>query len=348
MKKTIITLGIGSIGCILLLVILVNFTDMPNERKNGFSRHWLSTEIIPIHQTAIEAPLEYIAGATPSHYFFTVPNPQWLVMTDHSLHRQDTILFPVGVTDKLASLHSCMIDSPWIYLHANNIPALYYARFDGGRLQTVKLATSLFTKSVQLSPSTMIVRAFDTAHQLQIFQKIDGRTGKVTRQAYIVPQDRKDAGFSTDGTLRYDSLTKRLLFTQFFQNRFYCLDTNLNLQYTGHTIDTTNTNTVSIQQVRIDHEDRLMPSAPRIRVNEQSCVGNGRLYVLSGLIADNENRNAFRENAAIDCYAISDGHYIGSFHIPYIDGEKIKSFYVTSNALIVLYKGSIATFSLNS
>lgn len=321
---------------------------MPNEHKNGFNRHWLAEDSRPLYQVAIASSFEYIAGATQSHYFFTVPNPKWLVMTDSSLRKQDTILFPVPLTERLLSLHRISVDSPWIYLHANNYPALYYARMDQGKLQATKLATSLFTKSVQISPACLVVRSFDGTQQRQLFQKINSYTGQVTTQAGIVPQEKEDGGFSTDGMLQYDSLTKRLLFVQFYQNRFFCADTNLNLQYTGNTIDTLQTNTVSIQKVRIDQEDRLMPATPRIKVNEESCVSNGYLFILSALIADNEKAALFRNNAVIDCYRISNGQYAGSFHIPNLSGEKIKSFLMLKDRLLVVYKGSIATFPVGN
>lgn len=346
MKRAITTLVTGTIACVIVLLLLVRFSGMPNEQKNGFTRRWLSAAIYPLHQADIHAPYQYIAGATRSHFFLAVPNPKWLVMTDYSLQRQDTFSFPVPLSDKLTSLHTCTVDSPWIYLHANNIPALFYAHVDSGRMRAVRLSTGLFTKSVQVSVSCLVVRAFDSVLKRQVFEKVDTRTGKVTGQAAIISQEKEDAGLSTDGLLRYDSLTRRLLFIQFYQNRFFCLDTNLTLQYTGHTIDTIRTNSVDVQQVHIEGEDRYMPAAPRVTVNQQSCVSNGYLFIVSGLIADNEDKGTFRGNGVIDCYRIGDGSYAGSFHLPYPAGEKISSIYVAGGFLSVLYRSKMAVFKL--
>src|SRR5882757_3306127 len=111
MKKTILILLTGSTLCIITLILLVRFSDKPNEHKNGFNRHWLAEDIKPLYQAGITTSFEYIAGATQAHYFFTVPNPQWLVMTDSSLRQWDTIRFPVPLTPKLLSLHTFFIDS---------------------------------------------------------------------------------------------------------------------------------------------------------------------------------------------------------------------------------------------
>lgn len=346
MNRTSLILLTGTLLCALILFLLVKLTGMPNEQKNGFTRSWLTSTLSPTRQTRVESPLEKITGATLHHFFFSVPNPQWMVMMDQNLNKQDTISFPVPVTDQLSGARYSFVDSPWIYLHANNIPALFYASFDGGHLKAVKLATSLFTRSVQISPDCMVVRAFDSTNQKQVFQRIDCRTGQVSGQATVIDQDAHDNGFSTDGLLQYDSLARRLLFVQCYQNRFFCLDTNLNLQYKGVTIDTISTNLVSIQKVQIDQEERLMPASPRAIVNEQASVSNGVLFILSGLIADNEEPATFRRNAAIDCYRISNGRYIGSFHIPFIDGGKIKSFLVKDNRLIALYQNHIGVYQL--
>jgi hypothetical protein len=346
MYRSRLILLTGTFCCLLTLFLLVKLTGMPNEQKNGFTRSWLTNTLPLIHQNRIEAPLEKITGATSHHIFFSVPNPQWMVMMDGDLKNQDTISFPVPAIEQLSGARYALVDSPWIYLHANNIPALFFARFDSGRLKAVKLATSLFTRSVQVSPTCMIIRAFDSSGQKQVFQRIDCRTGLVKGQATILEQEKNDKGFSTDGHLHFDNTSNSLLFVQSYQNRFFCLDTNLTVRYTSKTIDTTNTNFISIQKVHIEQEDRLMPASPRAIVNEQSCTDQGRLFILSGLIADNEEPASFRNNGTIDCYRISNGGYSGSFHIPLTDGEKIKSFLVKDNRLIVLYKTHIAIYQL--
>lgn len=348
MKKTSLILLAGTFICVLSLVLLVKLTGMPNEQKNGFTRIWIPEPVFPLRDAKITAPLENISGATRHHIFFTVPNPAWLVMMDQSLDQQDTISFPVPASEQLAGNRYTIVDSPWIYLHANNIPALLSARFDGGgHIKTRKLATTLFTRSVQISPTCMVVRAFDSSRQIQVFQQIDCLSGKVTLSAPIVEQPAGDIGFSTDGMLRYDSLTHHLLYIQFYRNRFFCLDSNLHVLYTAKTIDTIRYNSISIQKVRVGQQDRLMPAAARTIVNDQSCAEQGRLYILSGLVADNEDPVHFRHNATIDCYAISNGNYLGSFHIPYFDGEKLQSFWVKEDRLIALYKDHLSVFSLH-
>ncbi len=347
MKKNILYFFIGTVlSTMIILFLLVQFTNMPNERKNGFNRRWLTSAISPLTQAATSAPLTQICGATTSHFFFSVPNPQWLVMMDRELKKTDTIYFPVTPSEILQSAHSFSVDSPDIYLQANNIPALFYGQLDKGKIREVRLA-SLFTKSVLISPTCMIVRAFDSSQKQQLFQKIDCRTGRVTRGASIIHQRNTDIGFSTDGLLQYDSLTKCLLFVEFYQNRFLCLDTNLNLKYTGKTIDTINTNPVSIQFTKIEGKDLLMPGKPRITVNQLCSVSNGYLFILSGLIADNEKRDDFRKNDVIDIYRIRDGNYTGSFHIPSIAGEKIRSFLVVKDRIIALYNGHAATSKIH-
>jgi hypothetical protein len=345
-RQSLAYLGAIVLTTTILFILLLRFTTIPNKNLNGFLRHWSSPNFTKINEKQITSPLEQVCGATLDHIFFSVPNPQWLVMMNMNLTREDTIYFPVNIDDRLLTGHYYAVDSPLIYLYANNIPELFYSNLDGGHIKSVKLATSIFTKSTQVSPTSLVVRAFDSS-RTQVFQKIDCQSGKIAKQAKIIPQNKSDMGFSTDGLLQYDKSSNRLLFVQFYQNKFYCLDSNLSLIYTGKTIDTTTTNNISIESIKIDTVNYLMPSKSRVTVNKLCSVADGSLFILSGLIADNENRNDFQNNNVIDIYSIATGKYKGSFYIPLISGNQIKSFIVTKSNIIALYKDHVATYELS-
>jgi len=349
-KSTFYTLfGIVCI-CSLALILLVRFSHLPNEHTNGFARRWLEPkEFKFLNELQISNSIQDIVGTTNDHLFFSTLNPQWLFMLDEKLQNQDTIFFPIKLFEKLLSAYTFFVDSPNVYLHANNIPALFIGSLvDTKKFSGLKLKTSLFTKSVQISPKYMVLRGFDSSGTRQTFQKINSMTGKIESQQVIVPQPKNDLGFSTDGWLKYDPFTKRILFVEFYQNSFFCLDSNLNLIYQGKTIDTTNTNSVSIKPNVIGNKEYLMPSSSRTLINKITFVNNGYLFINSGLIADNESPKLFRQNAIIDVYRIQNGTYVGSFYLPYRHENKIMSIVYQSDKLFVLYaKGIISVFNLN-
>ena len=346
MKKSLLIISSIVLISALILALLVRSAKMPNEGKNGFDRKWLTNTIRQVDQIAITAPLETVCGATANHFFFTVPNPQWVVMIGKELQKQDTFFFPVWLRDELLTTHNIEVDSPYIYLYANNALKLFRGQINGKTVDSVRLKTSLFTRSVHISPKLAVLRAFDASLKRQVFEKMDTRTGKIIKQDQII-ETTGDAGFSTDGSFTYDSSTRRIFYVEYYTNHFFCLDTSLNIIYKANTIDTTQTNDIGIKIINHNDQKRVVPSLARIEVNKECCVSNGYLLVVSGLKADNEKRTDFKNNSVIDIYRVSNGKYTGSLYIPDIQTEKIKSLRAQNNLLVALYKSHIATYALN-
>ncbi|MET7000174.1 hypothetical protein [Chitinophaga defluvii] len=348
MKKSILlTILLSLCGVIAVLSFLLFSTEMPNQKNNGFTRKWLSNAIVPLHSAATTALISKINGSTNTHIFFSSTDPRWILMTDKSLNIKDTLTFGINPTQELLS-NTITVDSPNVYIYANNISYLISGRIGTSYLDTTKLSTPLFTRSARVSPELLVIRGLDSAQTHLVFKQINCITGKVGKQAMIL-EDKQDGGFSTDGYLQYDSLNKALLYLEMYQNRFFCLDTNLNIIYIGKTIDTCATNLISIKPVHSGDETKLMPSTPRQEINKGSFTHNGYLFVMSNLRADNESLIDFNQNTSIDVYEIKSGTYLGSFHIPKNKGKNAIAVQANDNSLIVLYKGGqVSTFQLNS
>jgi hypothetical protein len=186
----------------------------------------------------------------------------------------------------------------------------------------------------------------DSSLKKQSFQAIDIHTGKVIAQNEVIT-GQQTGGFETDGILLSDTVNHRIFFMEYYRNRFYCMDSSLQVLYIGHTIDTVTTNSITIKLTNIEGDDRLMPATPRPKVNKDCYISNEYLLAISALKADNEDADSFREKAVVDLYKLSDGKYAGSFYIPQVEGEKIKSLVVKNNLVVVLYKSRIASFHIN-
>lgn len=335
-------------GVLISLACIFLFAQLPNQKKNGFTRSWLNGSATLLHSQSTNFPISKISGATENYLFFSGEDPRWILVTDTTLTTRDTLLFKIKATPQLVSAINIFVDSPKVYMHAGNISYLISGKVHNSDLDTLRLHTPLFSRAVQISQNLMIIRGMDSSQKRQVFKKIDCNTGQVLQEATII-EDQKDAGFSTDGFLQYDSTTKRILYVQMYQNRFFCLDTALQLMYTGKTIDTCKTNGVDIKPVKQkDGTIKLMPSSARQIINEGAYANRGYLYIISGLKADNESFSNFTANSVIDLYEIIGGKYLGSFYIPTRKGKKINTMLVQNRLLVVLYEGGhSATFLLN-
>lgn len=345
MKKALLI-----IVCILGLVVIIlaglyQAASLPNKNKNGFNRNWKPEMVQLIRETKVTQPLQKICGATASHYFFSVPNPQGVIVLDTALLKLDTMVYGLPLYPNIFSANSTWIDSPNVYFFANNVPAMYRGRLNNPYMDSISLGKNPFTRAAWVSPDHVVLRTLTKNADAQIFQLINSHTGQVEKEADIIP-GQQAGGFENDGTMVYDQQGKRLLYVQYYTNRFYCIDTNLQVLYTGKTIDTTNINPTVIEKTRYKDGDKIAPGSSRITVNETSCTGDGYLFVQSGLRADNELWSAFKQNGVIDVYSVADGKYTGSFYIPLKEGEKITSIFVKDKKLLVLYTGYVAQYRL--
>jgi hypothetical protein len=135
-----------------------------------------------------------------------------------------------------------------------------------------------------------------------------------------------------------------LVYSLFFVNQFICLDTTLNVIYTGHTIDTVSHFGNKVGSLQIGpHSEGLTNTLPLHITNWESCVWSGKLYVNSMLPAENEQPNAFAKQSVIDVYNLRGGIYEGSFYLPDIDGERLVNFRIMDNIVIEITKHYVAT-----
>lgn len=233
---------------------------------------------------------------------------------------------------------------PNMFVMAGNIPGVVQQNFFTGHNRKFWLPAR-YTRSALISSTTIVVRAFDSSGSNRIFRKINLLTGR-TAVEIAATERYNDGGFVTDGQLNYDPASGHLFYVYFYSNEFICMDTNLNVIYRGHTIDTISTRNFPVAS-DIKHQS-FTPAVPLHFVNLSSFAGQGKLFVLSSLKADNENDNQFTTASAIDVYDARDGHYLFSFLVPRAPDDKTKSFTVHDSMLLVVYNKKIMTYKLES
>lgn len=346
MKKNILKLFLSILFVTILLTALFLTAHMPNKHENGFTRYLLNDKVKLLNKKYIEVPLTHISGISSEHIFFGTTNPQGIIMLSKDLADIDTLVFNTRQSPNIMSSYFIRVDSPKVKLYANNLGAVLYGELNKRRIDTLRLGVRLFTRAIQVSPSDFVVRTFNDSNTKQVFKRINSLTRQTTKEAAII-EEQSDLGFSTDGQLLFDSISKCLLYVQYFQNRFYCVDTNLNLLYKGRTIDTNFSNSTQTKIIQTSEmEGNITPTKARILVNKSSYLNNKFLFIISALKADNEKLSNFNKQTVIDIYEIKSGKYIGSFYIPKIDNKPVKFICISNNLLVALYDGIVGTFKM--
>jgi hypothetical protein len=339
-KYIFLTVFIGFLSIVFLNIL----SDKPNLNKNGFKRHFLNNVIQQLNFMHLEEDVYKICGASKNNLYLQCKSVNKLLVTDFNLSYKKYHFLNFLKNKTLESLFFTYIDSPNVYILASNVPSIISYNLNTNNWFSCKLSRPA-SKGIVISNNSFVIRNANFDRADHVFKKINLFTGQVQEEENISDKVG-DGGFATDGILSYDIAQNRMFYTFFYCNRFLCLDSNLNLLYTGRTIDTCNSYRSKGSKISTEFSTIYSLSTPVRFVNKNSCLANGYIYINSALKADNESWKSFDNNSVIDIYKQNDGRYYGSFYIPYFNGNKMLSFRVFNDFLIAIYGKDVVTYRL--
>ncbi|MDP4128910.1 MAG: hypothetical protein Q8918_01050 [Bacteroidota bacterium] len=158
-------------------------------------------------------------------------------------------------------------------------------------------------------------------------------------------QKQIDGIFDTDGMLHFDQSLNQLVYVYFYRNQYIVMDTNLRVQCRGKTLDSNSKAKISVTYIPSDDETTM--SMPPFSVNKLSAVDEDYLFIQSALMAVNEDKNAFRNNSAMDVYNLKKQLYEFSFYLPSTANNKMQSFKVSHQKLIALHGPYLEVYQIN-
>lgn len=320
-----------------VVVFMLQAAELPNKNNNGFVRDVKKEFRVPTFERNLGENVITISGNTSKCIYMSGGSPEWVLRLDYQLNVIDTLGYGISYNENLRD-PGIYVDSPYLYMYATGIAYLLKGKVDSSKIDTLKLKSELITRTAQISNKRLAIRAIDNSQTRQVFQILDCENGEILKEALLI-DNQQYGGFETDGFLNYDKISQRLIFVQMFQNKMFCLDSNLNLIYTSNTIDTTYTNSVNIGLLNDGGSTKVMSTKPRTIVNQLVDVYNNRIFVMSGLRADNEGMREFNKYSPIDIYDVSNGKYVGSIRLVKLNGKRIRDFKVTDAHIIALYDG---------
>lgn len=323
------------------LFVLVAVSGMPDDKKNGFDRQWLKMNLHQQLLYQLPITVERLFGWGDTLYL-SEPLHRQVYRLDNNLHIRDTVY--LNVNKQLRPPVSFFADAAHIYVHEYNSGMLFSKDFHASQFDAVKLSAGPFVKSLQLSDSLVIIRGFAAGSSQPVFMRINIRSGRTARTALL--SEKADAGFSTDGILCCNRGKDRLFYIPYFENGIYCMDSDMQLRYKKHTIDTVFNSGIQVTGRSAGGMQKLYAAAPRVKVNKRAFANDRLLFIESDLRADNEAEDAFRLHPVIDTYRLEDGSYAGSFYLP-VDKRKVLSYYVNGEKLYVLLKDQMITYTMD-
>jgi hypothetical protein len=299
----------------------------------------------------VQDTLTGLAGATASTIYCTTTTEGTVLAIDRDLRGKSKRISIPFFTRWYDSLQfnslGIQIDSPRIYLFAENKPAIIKTNLDSSIFEIRILPPGPFTREATVDTDCFVLRKVEPSLTDQIFVRYDFQTGRLTKETNI-SQRYGDGGIISDGQLLVDAQTKKLYYLYYYKNLLLSFDTSLRAVSRFSSIDTTISFKIKTGLVRNAGADAFTNISPANIINKTSYVQNGLLYNMSSLKADNESDPFFDSHSIIDITDMKRGDYLGSISLPLVNGDKVSRFIISGGRLIGLYPHTIVKYDLDA
>jgi len=349
MKSYLYVLVISLLAACVILAVFY-YGDLPNTHNNGFKRSYFQKAWSNSKEMKVPETLYGIVGMTPWNvYISTATEGEILEIGKDLLGKPKKISIPGFArwydSLQLSSL-SIWVDSPRIYLFAENKPAIVKTNFDSSSFEIRILPPGGFSREAIAGPDCFILRKFDPRVTDQIFVRYNFSTGRLKKEANI-SETYGDGGIISDGQLHFDRVTQKLCYIYYYKNLILSFDTSLGSVNKFASIDTTTTFKMKTGLVRNGGTTAFTNITPANIINKLNYVQNGLLFNMSTLKADNESDKLFAGNSVIDVIDLKSGSYLGSMRFPVYNGSTLSQFVISGEKLIGLYPHRIISYDLN-
>jgi hypothetical protein len=331
MKKTILSILGSFIVPVSIVVLLLQLSTRSNSHKNGFKRIINDKILKSANLIDIGYSTYYLAGVGKNGiYLGNYGMSGELLMASSNLTDTNYLRLNPPTSIAWAGV-KIFVDYPNILLIEGISSSLTRASVLNRNYHTCRSDSLKFEWPVPVSESSFFFRT--SSHALGKALIKNDSSFNSSRIVNIL-NEQEGGIFSTDGMLLYDFAYSRLIYIFYYRNQFICLDSNLNIEFRGQTIDTVSHSKLKVVKLSSTNESSF--AAPPIVVNRHAFAYGHSLYVHSKLKADNQPDKIFDESSTIDIYSLTGGKYQYSFYIPDYKGHKIDDFKVYENKIVLI------------
>lgn len=346
-RKMFIILSACFIFATTLVAVLYAATRKILHERNSFIREYAKLAAVKASELDLGFNSYYIAGVTNEHiYLGNITAPFRMVVVNLTLTDTQHVKLNIkGIDRPSVYKHSFVrLEPPYFYLADGETPALYRGEIGEWTAEKFLPHDTYFTQLVPISKSSFVIRTNLSSTMDNVLGKLQKDTPYVRLEPQLIER-QIDGVFCTDGVLNYNSDLGKTIYTYHYRNEFIVCDTNLNLEYRGHTIDTFSRAQIKVGHIKSSNKRVL---TYRKYVNKGSAASGNYFFINSNVLAKNDVRNALPSTSIIDVYNLLDGTYRFSFIIRNYDDETlIREFRVFQNRILFSLAGNrIARYDL--
>ncbi len=331
----------------IVVIVLYLLSGAPNTHKNGFKRLIRPNYVKSWHSLDVGLSTYRLAGYTKNQLFVSnLTDPLMIRSIDYDISNAHIESWSFGLKD-LPKTSIVRIDSPWIDIfNSKQQKIVSYRLYHDSLIKINEDSYSVkpFDDGRRISGDELLTRTLNlTLHQYTLTGIKSLPPANFENATAIEKQI--DGFLCTDGMMIYDPAISKIVYVYYYRNQFVILDSGLNLLHRVRTIDT-----VTQAQIKVyifSSSAVTTFKGPSMPVNKRACVWKGRLYIVSGLLADNENRKSFSNNSITDVYDLNKEKYLFSFYIPQFGPFKINDFQVYDSLLIAVQGHFIVSYQID-
>lgn len=339
MKRRITTLVVLA-ATALAVIFLLHFAVGPGWSASGGFVRSLRTGILDrlaIH--ILDSRSYYIVGVVDEKIVLgNGQNPAYVRILENGEWRSRII----DMGGYSVHIFTLSMDSIHFYLKDLATYTVYKGLVRDWKVDHVAFDSTFFSEAVPIGARSLIRRTIASGKYEYVLTK---ETATQVWSNDSLLQKQIDGLFCTDGMLRIDPVSARIVYVYFYRNEFFVADTSLNLVFRAHTIDTISRARIKVARILSDNTIKL--SVPPFIVNRKSYVDGNSLYINSNVRSEVEELKKFNDASVIDVYDLQAcGAYQYSFYLPHFNGDVMRTFAVENDLFVAVYDRHLITYRL--
>lgn len=322
-----------------IIIALYAFSPLGKEiRPASFIRNFPTQPVIEQKAVMdIKYNSYYISGATSDNiYLSNYTALEHLLVTNVALTDSQHVRLKIIGLDSILrpGKFRTVVDSPYFYLTHGLEPCLLRGTIGNWHAARFMPDSAYFVEAIPISPSSFALRSYSNISKgYELARQIADSPHFEFK--YDLLEKQIDGLFCVEGKIHYSESLKQLVYLYSYRNQYIVADTNFDLVYRAHTIDTFSRARVKV--TNIESENASMLSSPPTNINGLSCVSGKYLFVQSNLLAKNEDKEEFINGVVIDAYDLVNRTYSFSFHLRDHRNKKLSDFKVFKNQLVAIF-----------
>ncbi len=346
-RKTILEISIISPVCVLTMMGLYIASERTMHQENPFIRRFIQGSAFKTDEAKLINTSQYFAGSDGATiYLADHLAPLHITAYDTTLKTKKKFKIELEREDFPFRIVQVKVLPPYFYLMDGTVPVIYRGLLSDWKGKLLMQPNGYyFSKAEITTPDVIVFRAQDIKSGNNVLGTFQFKNSLTVTYAPDLLEKQVDGFFDTDGTMAFDNITKKFIYTYYYRNQFIVTNTNLRLSYRGKTIDTishVNFKTAFIKETK----SRKMASPP-LTVNQLTASSEDLLFINSKIVGRYEAKEMWQQASIVDLYDTQNNTYLSSIYIYHVDKARLQSMYVVGENLYAIIGSHLHRYHLN-